>query len=224
MSAGTDSTAEGSAISLPKGGGAVSGLGEKFSPDLFTGTGNFAVPIAVPAAGGGAAAAVAGVQHRGRERAVRAGLAAEPARGVPQDLRGIPRYIDAAGPGTDGLRADVFVLSGAEDLVPVPRQLSGAGAVPAADRGAVRPDRARPRCRRELLGGRGKDGLLTRYGTPRPDGADAAWRDPAVVADPGDPGRVFGWRVTATQDALGNLIGYTYLPDQGREPGTSGRR
>ena len=35
-------------ISLPKGGGAVAGMGESFSPDLFTGTGNFSVPIAVP--------------------------------------------------------------------------------------------------------------------------------------------------------------------------------
>ena len=35
-------------ISLPKGGGAVAGMGESFSPDLFTGTGNFTVSIAVP--------------------------------------------------------------------------------------------------------------------------------------------------------------------------------
>lgn len=33
-----------SAIVPPSGGGAQSGLGEKFSPDLFTGTGNFSVP------------------------------------------------------------------------------------------------------------------------------------------------------------------------------------
>ena len=46
---GADASVEGSVISLPKGGGAVSGLGETFSPDLFTGTGNFSVPIAVPA-------------------------------------------------------------------------------------------------------------------------------------------------------------------------------
>jgi len=48
VSGGTDPTSGGSVISLPSGGGAVSGLGEKFSPDLFTGTGNFSVPIAVP--------------------------------------------------------------------------------------------------------------------------------------------------------------------------------
>jgi hypothetical protein len=35
-------------ISLPKGGGALQGIGEKFSPDLHTGTGNFSVPIALP--------------------------------------------------------------------------------------------------------------------------------------------------------------------------------
>lgn len=35
-------------ISLPKGGGALSGIGETFSPDLHTGTGNFSVPIALP--------------------------------------------------------------------------------------------------------------------------------------------------------------------------------
>ena len=39
----------GSAISLPNGGGAVTGVGETFSPDLFTGTGNFSVPISLPA-------------------------------------------------------------------------------------------------------------------------------------------------------------------------------
>src|SRR5215468_5969506 len=36
------------AISLPQGGGALHGIGEKFSPDLYTGTGNFTVPIALP--------------------------------------------------------------------------------------------------------------------------------------------------------------------------------
>jgi len=36
-------------ISVPEGGGALSGIGEKFSPDLHTGTGNFTVPIDLPA-------------------------------------------------------------------------------------------------------------------------------------------------------------------------------
>jgi hypothetical protein len=39
----------GSLIRLPTGGGALSGLGEKFSPDLHTGTANFSIPLALPA-------------------------------------------------------------------------------------------------------------------------------------------------------------------------------
>ena len=35
-------------ITLPRGGGALQGLGETFAPDLFTGTGNFNVPLALP--------------------------------------------------------------------------------------------------------------------------------------------------------------------------------
>jgi hypothetical protein len=35
-------------LSLPKGGGALSGIGETFPPDLHTGTGNFTVPLALP--------------------------------------------------------------------------------------------------------------------------------------------------------------------------------
>lgn len=42
------SSSSASIITLPKGGGAQHVLGEKFSPDLHTGTGNFTVPIALP--------------------------------------------------------------------------------------------------------------------------------------------------------------------------------
>lgn len=35
-------------ISLPKGGGALQGIGETFSPDLFTGTGNSPCPSRFP--------------------------------------------------------------------------------------------------------------------------------------------------------------------------------
>ena len=220
MSAGTDSTAEGSAISLPKGGGAVSGLGETFSPDLFTGTGNFSVPIAVPAGRAGVAPQLSlGYSTGGGNGPFGLGWQLSLPGVSRKTSRGIPRYIDAAGPGAGGLRADVFVLSGAEDLVPVQ------GSYPGRVRYRPRTEGlfARIEHVRDASGSywevRSKDGLLTRYGTPRPDGADASWRDPAVVADPGDPGRVFGWRVTATQDALGNLIRYAYLPDQGQEPG-----
>jgi len=45
---GNQSGSAGQIISLPQGGGALHGIGEKFAPDLHTGTGNFTVPIALP--------------------------------------------------------------------------------------------------------------------------------------------------------------------------------
>src|SRR5688572_28691336 len=36
------------AVTLPRGGGALQGIGETFAPDLFTGTGNWTVPLDLP--------------------------------------------------------------------------------------------------------------------------------------------------------------------------------
>jgi len=42
------SRSPGQIISLPKGGGTQQGFGDKFSPDLHTGTGTFTVPFGLP--------------------------------------------------------------------------------------------------------------------------------------------------------------------------------
>ena len=34
-------------ITLPTGGGAIKGIGETFQPNLFSGTGNYSIPIAI---------------------------------------------------------------------------------------------------------------------------------------------------------------------------------
>jgi Salmonella virulence plasmid 65kDa B protein len=118
VNAGTDPAAEGSTISLPKGGGSVGGLGEKFSPDLFTGTGNFSVPIAVPAGRLGMQPQLSLAYSTGSGNGP-FGLGWQLSLpGVSRKTsQGVPRYADAAGLGAD--RADVYIVSGAEDLVPV---------------------------------------------------------------------------------------------------------
>ncbi len=141
------------------------------------------------------------------------GISRCPSRCRPAS-QGLPRYRDAA--GQDGGRADTFVLSGAEDLVPVADSYPGRVRYRPRTEGLF----ARIEHVRDDTGDywevRGRGGLFTRYGTARPAGADGAWRDPAV---PADPGRVFGWRITETRDLLGNLIRYEYRPDAGQEPG-----
>jgi Salmonella virulence plasmid 65kDa B protein len=215
---GADASAEGSVISLPKGGGAVSGLGEKFSPDLFTGTGNFSVPIAVPPGRRGMQPQLTLTYSTGTGNGP-FGLGWQLSLpGVARKTSlGLPRYRDAA--GQDAEPADTFVLSGAEDLVPVAGRYPGRVHYRPRTEGLF----ARIEHVRDDTGNywevHSRDGLRTRYGTPRPPGADPAWRDPAVAADPANPSRVFGWHITETQDLLGNLIRYEYLADAGQEPG-----
>lgn len=217
----TDTAAAGSVISLPKGGGAIGGLGEKFTPDLFTGTGNFSVPLTIPAGRHGAAPELTLIYSTGNGNGPfglgwRLGLP-----GVSRKTsRGLPRYADGEGAaGAGGEAADVFVLSGAEDLVPV------AGGAPGRARYRPRTEGLFARIEHVTEDGadfwevRAKDGSRTRYGTPRPADAPAGWRDPAVTADPAAPGRVFGWRITETADPTGNLIRYSYLRDAGSGPG-----
>jgi RHS repeat-associated protein len=210
VSAGADPTTGGSVISLPSGGGAVSGLGEKFAPDLFTGTGNFSVPIALPPGRCGLAPQLSLTYSTGNGNGpfgLGWGLSLP---GVSRRTsRGVPRYRD------DGEEPDTFVLSGAEDLVPL---AGGQGRM----QYRPRTEGLFPLVEHVSDAGdhwqvHGKDGLRTRYGTPRSPGADAAWRDPAVTTTP--DGRVFAWKITETTDLLGNMVRYTYRRDRGEEPG-----
>jgi len=105
----------GDLIAVPQGGGAQKGLGEKFAPDLHTGTGNFSVPIALPPGRNGLQPQLAlGFSTGSGNGPFGLGWSL----GVPGVSRlmskGIPRY-------RDGAEADIFVLSGAEDLVEVAR-------------------------------------------------------------------------------------------------------
>src|SRR2546423_14491497 len=94
----TDTEAAGSVIALPKGGGAVGGLGEKFSPDLFTGTGNFSVPITLPAGRGGLQPRLTLAYSTGSGNGP-FGLGWQLSLpGVSRKTsRGLPRYVDAGG-------------------------------------------------------------------------------------------------------------------------------
>src|SRR2546425_1158992 len=98
-------------ISLPKGGGALHGIGEKFSPDLHTGTGNFTVPIALPAGRNGFQPQLNLIYSTGNGNGP-FGL------GWNLSIPGVSRKTSKGVPRYDNAR-DTFILSGAEDLVPV---------------------------------------------------------------------------------------------------------
>src|SRR6266705_2453519 len=101
-------------ISVPKGGGALHSIGEKFSPDLHTGTGNFSVPIALPPGRNGFQPHLNLTYSTGSGNGPFGLGWSISVPGVSRHTsHGIPLYIDSE---------DVFVLSGAEDLIPVDQQ------------------------------------------------------------------------------------------------------
>jgi hypothetical protein len=190
-------------ISLPKGGGALRGIGETFAPDLCTGTGNFTVPIALPPGRNGFQPELNLVYSTGNGNGP-LGL------GWSLSVPGISRKTSQGVPIYDNTQ-DAFVLSGAEDLVPV--EASGA------------ETRYRPRTEglfariihhhdatNDYWEVRSKNGLASLYGTP-----GAAGHDPAVVADPVEQTKVFAWKLTQTTDPFGNTIKYEYWRDAGAE-------
>ena len=201
------SSASNQAISLPQGGGAMQGIGETFSPDLHTGTGNFTVPIALPPGRNGFQPQLNLVYSTGNGNGPFGLGWSLNIPGVSRKTsRGIPRYRDERGPLTE---RDTFLLSGGEDLVPV-AQMVGATRYRPRTEGLFARVEHHSDARTDHWEVRGKEGLVSVYGTPH-----RAHNDPAVIANPENRSQVFQWKLTETQDPFGNTIRYDYQRDFG---------
>lgn len=198
-------------LSLPKGGGAIRGIGEKFSANPVTGTGSFSIPIAASPGRSGFGPQLSLTYDSG---------AGNGAFGLGWNLslpslsrktdRGLPRY----------LSGDVFVLSGAEDLVPVLEEQANTWQKVTFNRTVDSQQykiiRYRPRI----------EGLfaLIEHWVNQNDAGDCFWRSiskdnittwygttiQSRVADPENPSRIFSWLICQTHDAKGNVIDYEY--------------
>ena len=107
-------------ISLPKGGGAISGIGEKFAANPVTGTGSMTVPLFTSPgrSGFGPQLSLSYDSAPATVRSASVGRLSVPSITRRTD-KGLPKYRDAE-------ESDIFILSGAEDLVP---SLEGDGRV-----------------------------------------------------------------------------------------------
>ncbi len=201
------STNSNQVISLPQGGGALHGLGETFSPDLHTGTGNFTIPIALPPGRNGFQPQVSLVYSTGNGNGpfgLGWGLSLP---GVSRKTsRGIPRYGDEQGPL---IQRDTFLLSGAEDLVPVAETAGRTRYRPRTEGLFARIEHHRD-SQTDHWEVRSKDGLVSLYGTPR-----SIPNDPAVIANPENRSQIYQWNLAETQDPFGNTIRYDYERDLG---------
>jgi RHS repeat-associated protein len=209
------------AITLPKGGGAIRGIGEKFAANPVTGTGSITVPIAVSPgrSGFGPQLSLAYDSGAGNGPFGIGWSLSLPAITRRTD-KGLPQY-------RDDEESDVFILSGAEDLVPVyKKNPDGSWALDPhgnlihdeESRDGYLVKRYRPRI--EGLFARierwthladshthwrsiSKDNILTVYGSA----------SESRIADPANPSHIFSWLICQSYDDKGNAIVYEYAAE-----------
>src|SRR6478735_2982784 len=100
-------------INLPKGGGAIRDMGEKFAANPVTGTGSMTVPIATsPGRSGFGPQLSLSYDSGSRNGPFGLGWVLSIPAITRKTDKGLPQYFDAE-------ESDVYILSGAEDLVPV---------------------------------------------------------------------------------------------------------
>lgn len=213
-------------LSLPKGGGAIRGMGEKFAANPVTGTGSMTLSIAVSPGRGGFGPQLSLSYDSGAGNGP-FGLGwnlSLPAITRKTD-KGLPQYNDAE-------ESDVFILSGAEDLVPeldqnqqrikISRKLQGESFT--VYRYRPRIEGLFARIERWVHDASGethwrsitKDNITTLYGKDNYsrifDPADLDKDDPADLSK-AHPTRVFTWLICESYDDKGNAILYQYEAD-----------
>lgn len=180
-------------LSLPKAGGAIRGMGEKFATNPLTGTASMTVPVPLTAGRDGAAPTLALAYDTGAGNGpFGLGWSMDvPSIGRRTD-KGLPRYLDD----------DVFQLSGAEDLVPAGSSADVVTYRPRTEGGFARIERhgAGPATYWQVTS---RDNVVSVYG-----------RDPAArITDPADGSRIYRWLLERTVDDRGNVVAYEYKAD-----------
>ncbi len=196
-------------ISTPKGGGAIRGIGEKFSTNQFTGTCSLTVPIfATPSrsdfypklslsydsAGSGNGSFGIGWNIS-----------------IPSISRktekGIPKYRDEE-------NSDTFILSGAEDLVPSLVRDGNKWKKVTQEKGDYLVQQYRPRI----------EGLFAKIEKWQHKSGETYWRSISKdnvtsiygkdlkcrIFDPDNPSHIFKWLLEESYDDKGNIISYEY--------------
>ena len=200
-------------VSPPKGGGAIRDLGEKFSVSPATGTASMTIPLPLSPGRSGFTPSLQLAYDSGSGNGP---LGFGWSLGTPAITRktdkGLPQYCA-------GDESDVFILAGAEDLVPILDPAGGRKTLTRTVYGVpfqialYRPriEGLFSRIERWTAAGTGlshwrtisRDNVTTLYGA-----------DPAsTIASPADPAQIFSWRICRTWDVHGNAALYSYTAE-----------
>jgi hypothetical protein len=206
-------------ISLPKGGGAIQGIDEKFSVNAVNGTASFSIPLPFAPARGASPALSLSYNSGGGNSIFGLGWNLSLTSIKRKTEKGLPLYMDT-------IESDTFLFSGAEDLVPeFSKNEDGDFDIDEHGDYTIREETT-------------SDGLYQiRFYRPRIEGLFArierwteqetgiikwkvttrdntttlfGWTSNAVIADPKDSTRIFEWLPEFIFDDKGNCSQYIY--------------
>ncbi|QYR21090.1 hypothetical protein KZ483_25790 [Paenibacillus sp. sptzw28] len=218
-------------ISLPKGGGAIQGIDEKFSVNAVNGTASFSIPLPFSPARGGASPALNITYNSGAGNGI-FGLGwtlSLPSIKRKTD-KGLPQYLDEAG-------SDTFLFSEAEDLVPeFAKEADGSFSLDVGGNYIIKEKDS-------------QDGMFTiRFYRPRIEGLFArierwsrntsqeikwriitrenvttlfGWSAASRISDPRDANKIFEWLPEFVFDDKGNCAHYVYKKEDDKGLDTS---
>lgn len=181
-------------LTLPKGGGAIKGLGETFAPDGFSGTGGFSIPLPVTPARGAEPQLALSYQSGSGNGPFGMGFSLSLPKIGRRTERGIPRYN----------QDDIFV-DGGDELVCVAITPSGDWSIhdyqPRIEEEFSKIEHWVNQQTQEsywqVITGDNAKLIFGKTGNGR-------------IADPDDPARIFEWLIEQSIDAEGNRINYAY--------------
>ncbi|MBK8251145.1 MAG: hypothetical protein IPK82_00555 [Polyangiaceae bacterium] len=192
-------------LSLPKGGGAIQPLGDTFKTNPATGTGSFAIPIPAPSARGFGPGLTLSYDSGSGNGVFGLGWNLSLGAVTRRMDRRLPQYNDA-------FESDSFVLSGAEDLVPVHP------ALPENDSDPERVTLYRPRTegafariekRKVKATGNLYWKVYSADGSVHFYGQTAASR----IQDPQKAHRILSWLLDRVEDLHGNVMEVEYAAE-----------
>ena len=210
-------------LALPKGGGAIRGIGEKFAANPVTGTGSITVPIATSPGRSGFGPQLAlsydsgagnGPFGFGWSLSLPA-ITRKTDKGLPQyrrrrRIRRLPPLRRRGpGPGPSRLKDGSSTDDTVDGVTATASAATGRGSR-ACSRGSSAGPASPTRRRALALRSRGQ----------RPDPLRHGRATPGSPTRP-DPGRIFTWLICETRDDKGNAVVYDYKPRGRRTASTS---
>jgi RHS repeat-associated protein len=200
-------------VSLPKGGGAIKGIDEKLNVNQATGTTSLSVGVFTSPGRSGFGPSLGLTYDSGAGNGpFGLGWSVSVPQVTRKTSKGLPLYDDAND-------SDVFILSGAEELLPLrvdgqllprqPRLVGGRKFYVSTYRPRVESGFARIERWQDAASGSVHWRTISRENVTSLYGQDPTSR----IADPQDATRIFTWLLDLSFDDRGNAVSYVYKPE-----------